>query len=281
MTVVIALGAMLTGLTAGGVGAATVDNDARIDRLMEASGLNQSVKQILPGVLSSLDGNQQQPALPPPVRAAMRNAAAQSFQAAPMLEKVRARLAGELTAGQISDTQAWLDTPLGRRITDLENASNEPEAMVKMQAYAEELAKRPAPTSRLRLIRDLILATGAQEMMNQITEAVIMATALGFNAAQPKQQQMPTELLRQQIKSGMPEIQKQTEQFAMSMMLYTYRSLSDTEVDSYIRFSRSASGAAFNKSVVLGMSEALLDAIARFMTAIPGAMERSKGALGT
>lgn len=128
---------------------------------------------------------------------------------------------GRVTHKQIDDTLSWLDTPLGRRITELENAANDADAMPKIQAYAQTLQKRPASGSRLRLIQDLNRATGAQEMMNQITEAVMLATALGFNAAQPRQQQLPAHTLRKQIKSSLPEIQRETEQFVTAMLLYT------------------------------------------------------------
>lgn len=266
-------------LLSGWVHGASVNGVAKINRLMEASGINHSVKQVLPGMLGSFDEAQQQEPVPMHVRAAMRDAATQGFQTGPMLEKVRAKLSA-LSDKQIDDTLSWLDTPLGRRITELENAANDADSMPKIQAYAAELEKRPAPAARMRLIRELNRVTGAQEMMNNIMEAVLLATALGVNAAQPKAQQSPPEALRKQIKSSMPELQKQTAQFVNATLLYTYRSLADKELESYIEFSRSASGAAYNKSATAGMSDALLEAIGRFMTAIPKAMERTKGVVG-
>ena len=152
-------------LLSGWVHGASVDGVAKINRLMEASGINHSVKQVLPGMLGSFDEAQQQEPVPMHVRAAMRDAATQGFQTGPMLEKVRAK--------QIDDTLSWLDTPLGRRITELENAANDADSMPKIQAYAAELEKRPAPAVRMRLIRELNRVTGAQEMMNNIMEAVL------------------------------------------------------------------------------------------------------------
>jgi hypothetical protein len=260
--------------------AASTDAAARVNRLMEASGINHAVNQVLPGILGGFDdAQQQQQPMPLQVRAAMRDAATQGFQTAPMLEKVRAKL-GELNEKQFDDTLRWLDTPLGRRITELENSANEPAAMQKIEAYAQERQKQPAPRSRMRLIQDLNRVTGAQEMSNNIMEAIMLATALGMNAAQPREQQTSPEALRKEIKSSMPDIQKQTEQFVTSSMLYTYRPLTDKELEAYLQFSRSASGTAYNKSATAGMSDALLEAIGRFMTAIPKAMERTKGAAG-
>lgn len=237
------------------------------------------VSQILPGVLGSVDAAQPQQPLPANIRAALRDAAMQGFQTAPMLEKVRAKLV-MLDEKQIGDTLAWLDTPLGRRITSLENAASEHVAAPKIQAYIEELKKRPAPGPRLRLIQELNRATGGAEMVSNITEAIVLATALGINAAQPRQQQVPAGTIRKQVKAGLPQIHRQNEHMVTSMMLYTYRPLADTEIENYIQFANSASGAAYHKSAVAGVGDALLEAIARFMTAIPKAMERTRGAVG-
>ncbi len=251
---------------------------ARIDRLMEASGINHSIGQVLPGILGGLDETRQP--MPAQVRAALRDAAMQSFRSAPMLETFRARL-GTLSAAQVDDALRWLDTPLGRRITALENAAAEPGAAAKIEAYVQSLQTKPAPAGRVRLIEDLNRATGAQDVMNDIMEAILLGSALGVNAAQPRERQVPAEALRKQIKSGMPEVQRQTEQFVMSSMLYTYRPLADSDIETYIRFARSPSGAAYQRIGTAGLRDALLAAVARFMNAIPKAMERSKGAVGT
>lgn len=259
--------------------AASPEFTGKVSRLMEASGINHSVTQMLPSVLGTFDAVQQQQSLPAYIHAALRDAAMQGFQTAVMLEKVRARLA-TLNEKQIDDTLAWLGTPLGRRITGLENAASDAAAMPKLMAFMEELQKRPAPAPRLRLIQELIRATGGVDMANNVTEATAMATALGINAAQPRQQQAPAETIRKQVKASIPQMQKQTEQMMTSTMLYTYRPLSDKEIETYINFANSASGAAYHKGAVAGVSDALLEAIARFMTAIPKSMERTKGAVG-
>jgi hypothetical protein len=271
--------ALLTGGWAGGLCAATADS-AKVERLMEASGISHSLKQMLPGVLSGFDEAQQQKVMPVQVRAALRDAATQAFQTAPMLEKVRARLSG-LSAAQIDDALNWLGTPLGRRLTALENAVSEPDAPEKIAAYAQTLQKKPAPAARLKLIQELDRASGASEMLGNTMEAIMLATALGMNAAQPRQQQMPPEALRKQIKAGMPDVQKQTEQYATVALLYTYGTVTDSDLETYLKFMRSPSGAAFTKLGTAGYSDALFDGIARFMTAIPKALERSKGAVGT
>ncbi len=261
--------------------AAAADTSAKITRLMEVSGINFALKQILPGMLGGFDAAQQQQPLPANARAALRDAAIQSFQAAPMQDKLRAKLAGTLNEKQIDDTLVWLDTPLGRRITEMENTTNDPANTPKMLAYAEDLQKRPATGARVKQIQDLNRALHMSETMATITEATLLATALGFNAAQPRQMQAPQERIQKQIKANMPEIKKASEQHLILALLFTYRALTDAELDSYIKFAKSPSGEAYHKSTLAGMNEAMLEAIGRYMIAIPKAVERSKGAVGT
>lgn len=231
---------------------------AKISRLMEASGINYSLRQLPLSMVAGFDTGQREP-LPANVRAALREAVLQGFQPAPMLENVHGKLAGTLTEKQIDDSLAWLEAPLGRRITTLENAASEPAAVPKMQAYVETLQKQPVSPARTRLIEVLDRAIGAQEAMLNFAEATVLATALGINAAQPRQQQVAPDLLQKEVKAGMPEMRKQLGQMVTGVLLYTYRSLSDKDIEAYIQFAKSASGAAYHKSAVASVNDAMVD----------------------
>jgi hypothetical protein len=276
----LALYAWLALFNCGPLHAASADVTGKISQLMEASGINHGLRQVLPSILSGFDGDGSRQPIPVNIRAGLRDAAIQGFQMVPMQEKVRAKMSSALSEKQIDDVLVWLDAPLGRRITALENAANDPAAAPKMQAYAAEVQRNPARDSRIQLIRELNRASGAEDMMNTITEATALASTLGINAAQPVQRQIPAERIRKLIKDNMPRIHKQTAQFAMLAFLYTYRELSDQEVETYLKFAKSASGVAYHKSSATGFTDALLEAVARFMEAIPNAIKRSKGSVG-
>lgn len=250
----------------------------KVDRLIDVSGIGHATRQILPGILSGIDEPQQ--GVPASVRAALRDAAAQSFQPDPMIEKIRARLASALTARQLDDTLGWLDTPLGSRITALENEASEPAALDRMQAYARELRQRPASKRRTALVGELNAATGAGELTAAMTEAGVLASALGVNAAQPAQQRLPADVLRQQVKANLPRLRQQSDQMVTLSLLYAYRALSDQELEAYLKFLKSPSGVAYSKGAVAAFREAMLEAIGRFMLAIPKALDKHKGTVG-
>ncbi|HKA40162.1 MAG TPA: hypothetical protein VKD25_10350 [Burkholderiales bacterium] len=251
---------------------------AKVDRLLDAAGIAHSVRQLLPSMMASFDDPSQK--LPTNVRYALREATEQAFQPEPMIARVRTRMGAALTERQLDDTLAWLDSPLGRRITALENESAEPAALPKILAYARELEKRPLSQPRAGLLREMDAATGASEVNSLMTEAGILAVALGMNAAQPVEQQVPADALRENVKASMPQLRQQVTEMVVLGMSYTYRSLSDQELGSYLKFLKSPSGAAYSKAAVAGMNEAILEANARFMQLIPKAIIKHKGTTG-
>jgi hypothetical protein len=259
--------------------AASPGADVEANRLMEASGMAHSIRQIQPAMTGSFD--QPQEGLPDNVRLALREAAWLAFQPNPIIEQVRARLGATLTGPHLDKTLAWLESPVGRRITDLENAAAEPAAVSQIEDYAKELEKRAPSKRRTDLITQLMAATGSTEFSATMLETAFLATALGINAAQPAQQRSPVELVRQRITSLLPKLQKDNEQQLAVSMHYAYRTLPDRELESYLKFLKSASGAAYTRDSLKAVREAMNEAMGRYMQAIPRALADQAHSVGT
>ena len=250
----------------------------KVDRLLDASGMAHTVRQILPGMLEGI--NSPQPGVPANVRGALSDAATQAFQPGPMMEKVRARMGSALNDRQIGDTLGWLDSPLGSRITAAENEASEPAALGRIEAYAKELERRPPAKQRANLIGELNRATGSGELTASMLEAGVLASALGVNAAQPAQQRVPGDVLQKQVKASLPHLRQQAGQMVTLGLHYSYRAFTDKEIESYLNFLKSPSGVAYSKAAVSAFRDAMLDAMGRFMQAIPKALDRHKGMTG-
>jgi hypothetical protein len=259
--------------------AAAAPAAAKADRLMEASGMAHSIRQIQPTMTGSFD--QPQEGLPDDVRIALRQAAALAFLPDPMIEKVRARLGALLIGRHLDHTLAWLESPVGRRITDLENASAEPAAASQIESYAKEFEKQMPSKRRTGLITQLMAATGSTEFSATMLESAFLATALGVNAALPVQQRSPVDSVRKRIASVLPKMQKENEQALAVSMHYTYRTLSDRELESYLKFLKSASGSAYTRDSLAAIREAMNEAMARYMQEIPKALVRQAHSVGT
>ena len=252
--------------------------DAKVGRLLEVSGMAHTVRQVLPGMLEGI--NAPQPGVPANVRGALRDAATQAFQPGPMMEKVRASMGSALNDRQIGETLSWLDSPLGGRITAAENEAAEPAALGRMEAYARELERQPPSKQRANLIGELNRATGSGELTASMLEAAVLASALGVNAALPAQQRVPGDVLQKQVKAGLPQLRKQAEQMVTLGLHYAYRAFSDKDIESYLNFLKSPGGVAYSKAAVAAFRQAMLDAMGRFMQAIPKALDQHKGMIG-
>lgn len=266
-------------LAAPAAHAATAPGATKANRLMEASGMAQSIRQIQPTMTSSFD--QPQDDLPDNVRIALRQAASLGFLPDPMIEKVRTRLGTLLTGRHLDNTLAWLESPVGRRITELENAAGEPAAASQIESYAKELEKHAPSKHRTDLIKQLMAATGSTEFSATMLESAFLATALGINAALPVQQRSPVDAVRKRIASVLPKMQKDNERELAISMHYTYHTLSDRELESYLKFLKSASGTVYTKDALVAVREAMNEAMARYMQEIPKALVRQAHSVGT
>lgn len=263
----------------GAAGSGQAADTQKVNRLIDVSGMEHIVRQLLPGMLSGFDDPSQN--IPANLRAALRDATAQAFQPDPMIERLRVHLRASLTARQLDDALAFAESPFGLRVTAMEKAVTEPAAVAGLEKYARELERRPLEKRRADLIAGVDLATGSSELSALMLEAGMLATVLGLNAAQPVQQQVPVDILRQKVKAGFPQLRQHSDQFTTLALSYAYRSLSDKELESYLRFLKSPSGSAFSKAALEGFRAALVEANARYMQAIPKALTKHKGVAGT
>jgi len=266
---------LLAALLSGGARAASVD------QLMDASGIRHALNHVAASISASMDTPQPGMNLPEDIRRGLKDAAAEAFRPAPMIDTVRTKLGRDLNSQQIADTMRWLDAPLGRRITALENKAAEPAAMRGLEAYAKELQSRPPSQLRRRLVQDLNAATGSVEIVTSMIEATALAVALGMNAGQPKQAQIPPALLQEKLRAALPDMRAQAESILTLSALYTYRGLPDAELSDYLRFLQSSSGAAYSRATATAVQEAMTQAIGRFMVTIPKSLERTRGGTRT
>ena len=129
--------------------------------------------------------------LPKEILSAMRASVPEAFAPERLKETILAELTGKLTAQDIKDTLQWLDSPIGKKCTQLEEAASTPEAQAEMQQYAARLHNSPPTAERLKVLRELDSAakvTGnAVEMAIQTQVAVTMA----LRATLPTEQQQP------------------------------------------------------------------------------------------
>jgi hypothetical protein len=171
---------------------------------------------------------------------------------------VQSRLTEKLSEPEARYALQWQDSPLGRKITKLEEESSSPEAFAESKAMADRLL---GDASRVNLIRRLdrafrLMESGMDASL-QTTIALYTATA----ALYPQESRPTHEEIVVMAEHDTETIRPQIEKAGLGLLLYTYRSLSESEIEQYVAFGESArkyvvSGhAAINEALSQGTRE--------------------------
>ena len=149
----------------------------------------------------------------------------------------------------------WLKSPLGKKSTSLEVAANMPEMMKKSAAFRDEYERMQK--GRKQLIRDMEKAVRATELNIDIVAVSLFDMLKGMQVSMRGSGKMNSEEIDAFVGNvrGVPR-----EQLTMDLLVslaFTYRSLTDEELDEIIRFYRSPEGRWFNDTSIEAVSSAI------------------------
>jgi hypothetical protein len=170
----------------------------------------------------------------------------------------------------------WLRSPVGRRIAKLDLAAARPEGAAALQSFARNLGSNPPPAPRVSLIRQLDAATGMTDFTVDAALTSALATTLGANAALPPAKQGTESEIRAVVEAQRDALHPEIEMMITASMLYSYQSLGDTELRSYIDFSNSEAGRWYHESVKRALLETLEGASTRVGRAVAAAFSAAE-----
>jgi len=246
-------------LNAGLCMAAEKKADPRsIETLMVKSGLNKQLEQVGPMVQAGMtQQNQGSNALSPKKMNELSGLTARAFDAQVLREKVQKHLQANLSEADIQAALSWLRSPLGEKITKLEEDASTPAAYAEMQNMAGKLAGNAGRVELARKLDNAVKATEAGVAVALNIQTAMIA-ALTSGAAPEKRPTM--ENIEKEVIKNKGQIQSVIEQGTLLSFLYTYRSLSDAEIGKYIDFAGSASGKKYHAVTSEGVAAAVTSA---------------------
>lgn len=204
-------------------------SDSRsVQKLMVKSGINKQLEQIAPLVQTGMtQQNQESKTLSPEELSKLRSMAARAFDAMALKDTVQKHIQANLSEADIQVVLAWLRSPLGEKITKLEEDASTPAAYAAMKKMGNKLS---ANAGRVELVKRLDMAVKATEIGVAVAlntqAALIAALTSGRN-----QEKRPTmENIEKEIIKNKGQIQTVIEQATHLSLLYAYRSLSDAEI---------------------------------------------------
>lgn len=224
-----------------------------LDVLMERSGINGQIGQISEHIDAGLQ--QGGDSLPADALQTLGDIMRQQFAADKLKQSIRAQLQQNLSDKDIRAVLAWLETPLGKKITAQEIAASSVQAHQDVQDTIDKLL---SDSDRFALIRQLDAATGASQATLAMTLNMQKAMMYGMMSAAPGS--VSEQQVQQMIQAIEPQLRSQMELMVVASMTYTYRELSDDEINQYIAFASSQAGKNYHQAFTEALSAAMAEA---------------------
>lgn len=229
--------------------------DQHIVTLLELSGIQNQLDQFPVQVNGAvIQAQQQQSKLSTEQLAHLSTVMSESFDPAVMGNDVKSYLQRNMTLADLTGALQWLESPLGRKITALEDAASRPEAMAEMQREAISLQEK---SEKVALVSRLEVAVGAIDAVVAMAENVRVAVIISMMASAPGDQRLDIDQIKAMVEQQRPALRDAYGSAISLSMLYAYRSLSAAELNQYINFAESDIGRKYHSSAIAAMNYAV------------------------
>jgi uncharacterized protein YbaP (TraB family) len=189
---------------------------------------------------------------------------AESFAADNLNTMVLRHMEAQISQAEMQRVLNWLNSPLGKRGTQLFKTSLTPKSPAKLQEFINTMQQSPPSSTRLKLIQELATATKTTEITLEIAINTQLVVTTVITATLPAVQQRPFSEILDEVEKNRPLLEPRVDQQIQPLLLYMYRSLSDAELEQYITFAKSSAGAQYYRAMLNGIKLALMDSSIRF-----------------
>ena len=235
----------------------------RIQSLYVKSGIDKQVRQlpllIRASVVQALEQDDRIKELPRHTKSAIIGSVQQGFSPERIKKTIIKEVKASMTVKDLDTVLKWLNSPFGKKLTRLEEAASTPETLSDVKKFAARLKQAPPAAKRLDILRRLDAAVKATETNVEIAMNTQLAVALAVVKSLPREQQGSFKDIAAQLKKNRPQIEAVMKSQTLVFALYTYQSLTDKELESYIRFATSPAGVKYHEATISGFKKALLD----------------------
>ncbi len=275
MARVVSVALVVSSLCLCGVAVAGERSDPKdVRQLMQLSGMNKQIEEFPASLRAELDRQQaERPTLTENQHDRIKSVIAVSFDAKKILASVQKSLERNLAKGDLKAALKWLNSPLGKKITKLEEDSSTAEAYQDLQAVGPGLLAGSMGTERFEKIKRLDSATGATEFSVNMLQNLQAAMASAAASAAPDANRPSYDEILEMVNMNKAQVQSQVERMVQMQFLYAYRGLADNEIDRYIAFAESKTGRRYHQATVNAVNDALVEAARKFGSQIGMTMD--------
>lgn len=234
-----------------------------VQELFAKSGLDQLIERlpmiVQQGLHQAFAQDENLKKLPAQTLEEIMDAAASAYESQKLRNIMLRSFAGKMDDAEIRSVIQWLDSPTGVKCTDLEKQSLTAEAFQELSRFAEEIQKKPPRPERLKLIGELDRATKATATSVEIFINSNLAVATAVTLSLPQENSTLLSEFKKKLETGKAAIENALQEQTRVSLLYTYRSLSDSEIKEYIDIATSPAGSKFNAVGIEAFQKAMVD----------------------
>jgi hypothetical protein len=201
------------------------------------------------------------------------NAALESAYSAERLRRLGlTRVSRALDAGQVAAMRRWFDSPLGRKVDEVERAA------AITQTDLREVIKQGAgvvenvSAERRALLNRLLKETRSDEAMVEVAIHTIVATHKGVSASIPGSRLTNAEVQATLMKER-AQMRKAYTELIVASFAQAYAALSDDELRRHVGFLASPVGRRHTQLAYRTLQAALADGEAAFVKEAPAALK--------
>jgi hypothetical protein len=234
-----------------------------IQSLYLKSGIDKQVRQlpllIQSSVEQAFEKDERINDLPRHTKSAISGSVQEAFSPERIKKTIIKEVKSSMTVKDLDTVLAWLDSPLGKKCTRLEEAASTPETLAEVKKFAARLKQSPPAARRLNILRRLDAAVKATQTNVEIAMNTQLAVAFAVVKSLPQEQQGPLKDIAAQMEKNRPQVETAMKSQTLLFALYTYQSLSNAELEKYIRFATSPAGTKYHGATISGFKKALLN----------------------
>lgn len=194
-------------------------------------------------------------------------ALAQAFRRDALAATAAQVLLGAVAPDDVAPLLAWLRSPLSRKITELQAELTAPARQQEYRTFVSKLPDAPPPAARVALIQRLERERQVAQFQVEMARVVRASMARVLSPLKTS-----TGRFRdgEEADDTQPRSEEWAHFYAVTMMLFAYRSLTAEELAEYARFSESPLGGRLLKIYEESLREAVRIAEQRAVAALRG-----------
>lgn len=182
----------------------------------------------------------------------------QAFVINESVDSISEALSTQLTEQELLSVLDWLNSPLGKKITQMEINVMSSAAYKDMQSQLLDLQKKYRGSERERLFQLFDKSTNATDASLETAIAVQLTLSSAMSASSNNPQMPSYEQLKESIESNRFMMRGIIGQQVYANYLYTYQNLTDEELKAYIDFTSTPEGHRYSLVVNDAVKNALL-----------------------